>query len=450
MEDINIVANVAAVVAASEHALAAASNAPTPAAAPPGYRPLTAVELYVVINRMAKAATASEREAAEKAYRRFMQYDLPAALPGAASEEAKVPPGAPPGVSTQEDTALPEAAPKGAAPPGLAAQTANVLLAPQTVQANQEAAVLPAAPQPIEVIPEANLEQLIQEGEAMEHSLPSRKRPADAIDDDESPACASSVDRIQQKKKPHAPEGATDDRDDNEAAHEDAEGFVVPKRRHTARAKKLEPVQPIGTHNSFSEPPEEETMEAEQQAPQAKKLPAPPPIVLLWKDTFRSLLEKFKERKSPLRKTSSKTRQPQRAVRPASPGEAQPTEPAQDAPERTKAATCSGNGAGGPAQVQCTEARGEHNGPAASPGPSREQSRDAGTTPAPAAAVQRAAAGTPRHENAAAGGQQCADAADAEPATPHDDDGFQKPKRTAGRSPVLHTASPVGTKSSGS
>ncbi|XP_049772482.1 nascent polypeptide-associated complex subunit alpha, muscle-specific form-like [Schistocerca cancellata] len=153
----------------------------------------------------------------------------------------------------------------------------------------------------------------------------------------------------------------------------------------------------------------------------------------------------IKKRKSPLRKTSAKTRKTQRAERPASPCEAQPTESAQDAPERTKAATCSGNGAGGPAQVQCAEARGEHNGPAAPPGPSREQSRDAGTTPAPAAAVQRAAVGTPRHENAAAGEQRCAVVADAEPATPHDDDGFQRPKRTAGRSPVLHTASPVST-----
>ncbi|XP_049771643.1 guanine nucleotide-binding protein G(s) subunit alpha isoforms XLas-like, partial [Schistocerca cancellata] len=169
-----------------------------------------------------------------------------------------------------------------------------------------------------------------------------------------------------------------------------------------------------------------------------------PPCARPLKASLKSNKKKspIKQRKSPLRKTSAKTRKTQRAERPASPCEAQPTESAQDAPERTKAATCSGNGAGGPAQVQCAEARGEHNGPAAPPGPSREQSRDAGTTPAPAAAVQRAAVGTPRHENAAAGEQQCADVADAEPSTPYDDDGFQRPKRTAGRSPVLHTASP--------
>ncbi|XP_046986923.1 nascent polypeptide-associated complex subunit alpha, muscle-specific form-like, partial [Schistocerca americana] len=288
MEGNNIAANVAAVVAASEHALAAASNAPIPATAPPGYRPLTPVELFVVMNRMAKAATASEREAAEKAYIRFLQYDLAAALPGAASEEAKVPPGAPPGVSTQEDTALPEAAPKGAEPPGVASHAPTALLAPPTVQASQEAADLPAAPHE-DVIPEANLEKLIHDGEAMEVSLPSRKRPAD--DDESSENTPSSAHRMpQQKKKQTAPEGATED---IEAAEEEEDEFVVPKRKHTARARKLEQVQPLPTANSF-ESAQIDT-EATEEAPRPPKRVAPPPINVLWKDTFRAFLEKFSD-----------------------------------------------------------------------------------------------------------------------------------------------------------
>ncbi|XP_046987169.1 nascent polypeptide-associated complex subunit alpha, muscle-specific form-like [Schistocerca americana] len=288
MEGNNIAANVAAVVAASEHALVAASNAPTPATAPPGYRPLTTVELFVVMNRMAKAATASEREAAEKAYIRFLQYDLPAALPGAASEEAKVPPGAPPGVSTQEDTALPEAAPKGAEPPGVASHAPTALLAPPTVQASQEAADLPAASHE-DVIPEANLEKLIHDGEAMEVSLPSRKRPAD--DDESSESTPSSAHRMpQQKKKQTAPEGATED---IEAAEEEEDEFVVPKRKHTARARKLEQVQPLPTANSFESAPID--TEAMEEAPRPPKRVAPPPINVLWKDTFRAFLEKFSE-----------------------------------------------------------------------------------------------------------------------------------------------------------
>ncbi|XP_046987390.1 uncharacterized protein LOC124587232 [Schistocerca americana] len=289
MEDNNIAANVAAVVAASEHALAAASNAPTPAAAPSGYRPLTAVELFVVLNRRANPKDASEREAAEKAYKRFIQYDLAAALPGAANEEVMVPPGAPPGVSTQEDTALPEAAPKGAEPPGLVTQATNVLLAAPPDQTTQEAVDLPTAAQKDPMFPEANLEQLLLHEEGMDVALPSRKRPA-STDEDEPPASApSSVHRLLQKKKQHAPEAATDE----EAAQEEEGEFVVPKRRHTARAKVLEIVAPLQTTNSFAAVQDNEDMET-GQAP-IKRAPAPPPITIQWQEDYESFLQLFKD-----------------------------------------------------------------------------------------------------------------------------------------------------------
>ncbi|XP_049768097.1 proteoglycan 4-like [Schistocerca cancellata] len=48
--------------------------------APSGYRPISAVELYVILNRIAKPKTIEEKEAAEKAYEHFMRHDLAAAL----------------------------------------------------------------------------------------------------------------------------------------------------------------------------------------------------------------------------------------------------------------------------------------------------------------------------------------------------------------------------------
>ncbi|XP_049840319.1 uncharacterized protein LOC126285039 [Schistocerca gregaria] len=285
----------------SEHAQAAAAPAPRPAvneatttvvpsAAPPGYVPLTGLQLFAIMNRMAKAATASEREAAEKAYERFKKFELAATSPGTAKEEVCLPSGALPGVSNQEDTALPEAALKGAVPPGLVPQTTNVLSAPSPVQTNQEAADLPSTAQKVTTIPEANLEQLLLHEEAMDVALPSRKRPA-TTDEDEPPASAlSSVHRLTQKKKQHAPEGAKDE----EAAQEEEGEFVVPKRRHTARAKMLETVTPLQTTNSFAAVQDDNEDTETGQVP-IKQAPAPPPITIQWKEDYNSFLQLFKD-----------------------------------------------------------------------------------------------------------------------------------------------------------
>ncbi|XP_046982600.1 actin cytoskeleton-regulatory complex protein PAN1-like [Schistocerca americana] len=284
-----------------EHAQAAAAPAPpivateatttvVPSAAPPGYIPLTGLQLFAIMNRMAKATTASERETAEKAYELFLKFELAAASPGAARDEVCVPTGAPPGVSKQGDTALPEAALKGAVPPGLVSQATYVLLAAPPVQTNQEAADLPSAAQKGTTIPEANLEQLILHEEAMDVALPSRKRPA-TTDEDEPPASApSSLHRLLQKKKQHASEGATDE----EAAQEEEGEFVVPKRRHTARAKMLETVAPLQTTNSFAAVQDNNEDMETGQAP-IKRAPAPPTITMQCEEDYNSFLQLFKD-----------------------------------------------------------------------------------------------------------------------------------------------------------
>ncbi|XP_046989027.1 uncharacterized protein LOC124594703 [Schistocerca americana] len=284
----------------SEHAQAAAAPAPplvateatttvVPSAAPPGCIPLTGLQLFAIMNRMAKATTASEREAAEKAYERFRKFERAAASPGAAREEVCVPTGAPPGVSKQEVTALPEAALKGAVPPGLVSQATNVLLATPPVQTNQEAVDLPSAAQKGTTIPEANLEQLLLYEEVMDVALLSRKRPA-TTDEDEPPASApSSVHRLLQKKKQHAPEGATDE----EAAQEEEGDFSVPKRRHTVQAKMLETVAPLQTTNSFAAVQDDSDDMETGQVP-IKRAPAPPPITIQWEEDYNSFLQLFK------------------------------------------------------------------------------------------------------------------------------------------------------------
>ncbi|XP_046980440.1 titin-like [Schistocerca americana] len=318
-------------VVTTDRTLSAATSATPPAhsdtastvgasCAPSGYRPISAVELYVIMNRIAKPETPAEKEAAERAYAHFVRHDLAAAraqqpqtessfplseLPRSAIEEVIVPPGALLGVATQDVAALAEAAPNGVASPVLATQEASALLIAPTDNSSEEAASAPVLaaqrltdsdhPNPTRhpttpvllEIPEANLGTLLSAEMPMDVQQASRKRPATS--DSEEQTAVTAPEGRQTKKKAAAADAPTAP----PAAEED--GFTVPNRRHTAKPKRLEKVlaPPPATSNRFAEATEV-VMEAEPAAP-ARKHTRPPPVVVTWDDEFMDLRRMIKE-----------------------------------------------------------------------------------------------------------------------------------------------------------
>ncbi|XP_046987259.1 testis-specific gene A8 protein-like, partial [Schistocerca americana] len=318
-------------VVPTDRTLSAATSATPPAysdtastvgasCAPSGYRPISAVELYVIMNRIAKPNTPAEKEAAAKAYEHFVRHDLAAALaqqpqtessfplselPRSAIEEAIVPPGALLGVATQDVAAPAEAAPNGVASPVLATQEASALLIAPTDNPSEEAASAPVLavqgltdsdhPNPARhpttpvllEIPEANLGTLLSAEMPMDVQQASRKRPATS--DSEEQTAATAPEGRQTKKKAAAADAPTAP----PAAEED--GFTVPNRRHTAKPKRLEKVlaPPPATSNRFAEATEV-VMEAEPAAP-ARKHTRPPPVVVTWDDEFMDLRRMIKD-----------------------------------------------------------------------------------------------------------------------------------------------------------
>ncbi|XP_049850170.1 immunoglobulin A1 protease autotransporter-like [Schistocerca gregaria] len=277
-------------------------NAASDAAGPVRAAPLTAENLtpeqvYKFMKRLMSPHDYPGRAADERAERRMQMHLV--SIGCVAREDVRVPPGAPPGVSIEDDTVLPGAAPMGDAPPvAVIEETAALLVAPP-VSSEQEATtatdtvppgvmkevvtVLPvdAGTHREEDIVEANLGDLL---EAMDTSHPSRKRPA-ATEEDDPSTSSQSFHRGSLKKK------MADDPAPTEADQATEDGFVVPKRRHTARAKRLETVQPLPTTNSFVDADEAEDMEATE--PPKRRAPAPPPITVSWKETYKSFLNKF-------------------------------------------------------------------------------------------------------------------------------------------------------------
>ncbi|XP_049946518.1 uncharacterized protein LOC126439379 [Schistocerca serialis cubense] len=288
--------------------------------APSGYHPISAVELFVIMNRAAKPTTPAEKEAAEKAYKLFVRHELSAALaqlppteasyllsglPRSALEEVIVPPGVLPGVATQDAAAPAEAAPSGVASPDVATQEASALLIAPTDNSSEEAASAPVlavqgltdsdhpnptrhptAPVLLE-IPEANLGTLLSAEMPMDAQQASRKRPATS--DSEEQTAATAPEGRQTKKKAAAADAPTAP----PTAEED--GFTVPNRRHTAKPKRLEKVlaPPPATSNRFAEATEV-VMEAEPAAP-ARKQTRPPPVIVTWDDEFMDLRRMIKE-----------------------------------------------------------------------------------------------------------------------------------------------------------
>ncbi|XP_049954706.1 proteoglycan 4-like [Schistocerca serialis cubense] len=283
------------------------------------------------MNRMAKATTVPEREAAEKVYEMFVCYDLatvktqrlqsetsmlPSELLRSATEEEIVPPGALLGAATQDVAAPAEAAPIGVAPPDLATQEASAPLVAQTDDPSQEAASSPVlaaqgqtdcdhpvpkrpttTPDSLE-IPEANLETLLSAEMPMEEQQALRKRPATSDSDEQS--VTTAPDRRQTKKKA----ATTDAPTAPPAADED--GFTARNQQHTAKPKRLEhanyrtvtptswrpppthpqpPTKPEITAAGPHPPPTSARAEDEQPAPVAESLvgeqcrpgPAPAP-----------------------------------------------------------------------------------------------------------------------------------------------------------------------------
>ncbi|XP_049852468.1 mucin-4-like, partial [Schistocerca gregaria] len=215
--------------------------------------PLTPEQVYLVVHRLSRGIVYPEQEADERALRAFQQHLR--SLGCEVFEDVSVPSGA-----SEETSDTPFAVPSGAT--------------------TEHATALPRD----STIPEANLGELL-EAETMDTAQPSRKRPAAAEEEDSAAISDSTCMQSQKKKTPEA------------AAHSEADqgtddGFVVPKRRHTARAKRLERVQPLPTANSFVDVPDEPEPMDEAEAPK-RRAPAPPPITVSWKDTYQSFLEKF-------------------------------------------------------------------------------------------------------------------------------------------------------------
>ncbi|XP_049946956.1 uncharacterized protein LOC126448892, partial [Schistocerca serialis cubense] len=318
-------------VVPTDRTLSAAASATPPAysdtastvgasCAPSGYHPISAVELFVIMNRAAKPTTPAEKEAAEKAYKLFVRHELSAALaqlppteasyllsglPRSALEEVIVPPGVLPGVATQDAAAPAEAAPSGVASPDVATQEASALLIAPTDNSSEEAASAPVLavqgltdsdhPNPTRhpttpvllEIPEANLGTLLSAEMPMDAQQASRKRPATS--DSEEQTAATAPEGRQTKKKAAAADAPTAP----PTAEED--GFTVPNRRHTAKPKRLEKVlaPPPATSNRFAEATEV-VMEAEPAAP-ARKQTRPPPVIVTWDDEFMDLRRMIKE-----------------------------------------------------------------------------------------------------------------------------------------------------------
>ncbi|XP_046987813.1 proteoglycan 4-like [Schistocerca americana] len=318
-------------VVPTDRTLSAAASATPPAysdtastvgasCAPSGYHPISAVELFVIMNRAAKPTTPAEKEAAEKAYKLFVRHELSAALaqlppteasyllsglPRSALEEVIVPPGVLPGVATQDAAAPAEAAPSGVASPDVATQEASALLIAPTDNSSEEAASAPVLavqgltdsdhPNPTRhpttpvllEIPEANLGTLLSAEMPMDAQQASRKRPATS--DSEEQTAATAPEGRQTKKKAAAADAPTAP----PTAEED--GFTVPNRRHTAKPKRLEKVlAPLpATSNRFAEATEV-VMEAEPAAP-TRKQTRPPPVIVTWDDEFMDLRRMIKE-----------------------------------------------------------------------------------------------------------------------------------------------------------
>ncbi|XP_049850547.1 microtubule-associated protein 4-like [Schistocerca gregaria] len=231
--------------------------------------PLTPEQVYLVVHRLSRGIVYPEQEADERALRAFQQHLR--SLGCEVFEDVSVPSGA-----SEETSDTPFAVPSGAT--------------------TEHATALPRD----STIPEANLGELL-EAETMDTAQPSRKRPAAAEEEDSAAISDSTCMQSQKKKTPEA------------AAHSEADqgtddGFVVPKRRHTARAKRLERVQPLPTANSFVDVPDEPEPMDEAEAPK-RRAPAPPPITVSWKDTYQSFLEKFQKqgRSAPARKVQPGT-----------------------------------------------------------------------------------------------------------------------------------------------
>ncbi|XP_049852101.1 uncharacterized protein Rv2082-like, partial [Schistocerca gregaria] len=249
---------------ATEAALSAAASAPPrmttlqstadcAAVHPMRTSPLTPEQVYLVVHRLSRGIVYPEQEADERALRAFQQHLR--SLGCEVFEDVSVPSGA-----SEETSDTPFAVPSGAT--------------------TEHATALPRD----STIPEANLGELL-EAETMDTAQPSRKRPAAAEEEDSAAISDSTCMQSQKKKTPEA------------AAHSEADqgtddGFVVPKRRHTARAKRLERVQPLPTANSFVDVPDEPEPMDDAEAPK-RRAPAPPPITVSWKDTYQSFLEKF-------------------------------------------------------------------------------------------------------------------------------------------------------------
>ncbi|XP_046988625.1 uncharacterized protein LOC124594306 [Schistocerca americana] len=273
--------------------------------APSGYRPISAVELFVIMNRIAKPKTPAEKEPPPWHNSRKQPSFPLSELPRSAIEEVIVPPGALPGVATQDVAAPAEAAPNGVASPVLATREASALLIAPTDNYSEEAASAPVLavqgltdsdhPNPTRhpttpvllEIPEANLGTLLSAEMSMEVQQASRKRPATS--DSEEQTAATAPEGRQTKKKAAAADAPTAP----PAAEED--GFTVPNRRHTAKPKRLEKVlpPPPATSNRFAEATED-VMEAEPAAP-ARKQARPPPVVVTWDDEFMDLRRMSKE-----------------------------------------------------------------------------------------------------------------------------------------------------------
>ncbi|XP_046987050.1 nascent polypeptide-associated complex subunit alpha, muscle-specific form-like [Schistocerca americana] len=263
-------------------------------AQPRGISPLTPEQVYLVVHRLSRGNVYPEYAADERALRLFQQHLR--SLGCVVYEEARVPSGALPGVPNEDGIVLPVAAPMSVAPPGPVTEETGALLTATPVSSSEETTYTPIAVPPgvttedvtvlprDSMIPEANLGDLI-EGTDMDTSQPSRKRPAASEEDESSAISDSDFRRSQRKKMPEAPAPS-------EAEKGTDDGFVVPKRRHTARAKRLETVQPLPTANAFVDVPDEQEAMDAAEAPK-RRAPAPPPITVSWTDTYQSFLEKF-------------------------------------------------------------------------------------------------------------------------------------------------------------
>ncbi|XP_049840321.1 proteoglycan 4-like [Schistocerca gregaria] len=295
---------------------------------------------FILMNKLAHGGFYQGREADEEAILAFCNIRK-VAISHTRQEESGVPPRAPP-VALQEFAVPAAAASAGVALLASTTQEVDVPpvapLAPLTreepvaalVSAPSCAGVAPAVwtetqstGQTTEMdtvdLPDANLAEAIAEAERRDTDTDATRAPRKrrALTTDDSDATSQASDAARPRKKaprasrvPAAVSGNTAAGSSRSTANQrpkkktqrppsssaasrlpDAEGFVAPPRRHTARAAALQQTQPLPTANMFAAANIDD--EDEGDAPPAPPQKKPPPIVVQWDGNYKEFQNKL-------------------------------------------------------------------------------------------------------------------------------------------------------------